>query len=248
MSQPPNQLPNQPPGGQPPWGAQAGSPAPGNRPPYGPPGGDQPPWGQQPGGQPPWGPQPGGQVPYGMPPPQEIPKKSRKGLWIGLSIAVVALVAVVAIIGVIAAKVAQKNELAVGDCVYFSKLSSNASESDHEKRSCSDADATYEVATLVDGKGSCTSRDLPFNLVDQDDNSKVRQTLCLVPNLREGACYQRMPDQRITTSACSDPNAIKIVKRIDGKADESLCEETGPDSAAVYKQPPRTYCAVVGGT
>ncbi|KAA0020018.1 LppU/SCO3897 family protein [Antrihabitans cavernicola] len=185
-----------------------------------------------------------GQYPQqGFPPQGPPPKKSRKKLWIALGIAAVVLIGIVAAIGALAVKGAA-DEIAVGDCVFFKSLSATPADSSHEVRECSDPTATYEVATEADGTATCDSNDLTYSLVQKSDTSKVEKTLCMVPNLREGKCYTHGDDGRFVESECSGKDVAQIVKRVDGKADESLCDEYPPDSAIVYQKPARTYCAV----
>mgnify|MGYP006876022044 CR=1 FL=1 len=219
-----------------------------NQPPFNPPG---PPYPQQPGqpypGQPgqPYPQQPYPQQPgtYGAPPP----RKSRKGLWIGIALAAVLLVGALVAIGVVAVTIGNSSDLEAGKCVEFSSLSQNAADSKYEIKDCSDDAATFEVASKTEGTATCNENDLTYTLVEKNDTAKVQETVCMVPNLKEGKCYVHQDDGRFVVSGCEAADAAKVVKRVDGKADESLCAEYPPDSAVTYQKPARTYCAVIGG-
>jgi hypothetical protein len=69
-------------------------------------------------------------------------------------------------------------------------------------------------------------------------------TMCFVPNQFESRCYG--PDQLglLTLMDCVDSRAtLKIVSRVDGSTDESLCPVNS--RAFPFVKPPRLYCAEV---
>jgi hypothetical protein len=74
----------------------------------------------------------------------------------------------------------------------------------------------------------------------------VQNTLCLVPNLREGQCYKHAGGGPLVVASCteSDNTVVKVAKRIDGRADASLCAEFPPGSVITFDKPARTYCAI----
>ena len=196
-------------------------------------GGPQQPYQQ---GQYPQQPYPQGQ--YGQP-----PKKSRKGLFITLGVVAVVILAAIAAFAVFAVKSADKNALDVGDCLFFESASTTAADTSHEKRDCSDSEATYEVAQKNDGDVQCAEDYFSYTLVSEDEG--VQTTLCLVPNMIEGSCYLLEDDGRIVPSDCTDTQTVKVVRRADGENDETLCNEFDTAFPIAFSEPERTYCIEV---
>ncbi|EID73481.1 MULTISPECIES: LppU/SCO3897 family protein [Rhodococcus] len=199
-------------------------------------------YGQQPGQYPPgrYGQQPGQYPPGQYPPP---PKKSRKGLFIALGVVAVVILAAVAAFAVFAVKSADENALDVGDCLFFESASTTAADTSHEKRDCSDSEATYEVAQKNDGDVQCAEDYFSYTLVGEDKD--VQTTLCLVPNMIEGSCYLLEDDGRIVPSDCADAQTVKVVRRADGENDETLCNEFDTAFPIAFSEPERTYCIEV---
>ncbi|ANS25961.1 hypothetical protein R1CP_06175 [Rhodococcus opacus] len=199
-------------------------------------------YGQQPGQYPPgrYGQQPGQYPPGQYPPP---PKKSRKGLFITLGVVAVVILAAIAAFGVFAVRSADKNALDVGDCLFFESASTTAADTSHEKRDCSDSEATYEVAQKNDGDVQCAEDYFSYTLVSEDEG--VQTTLCLVPNMIEGSCYLLEDDGRIVPSDCTDTQTVKVVRRADGENDETLCNEFDTAFPIAFTEPERTYCIEV---
>ncbi|MDI9972334.1 hypothetical protein [Rhodococcus sp. IEGM 1307] len=197
---------------------------------------------QQPGQYPPgqYGQQPGQYPPgqYGQP-----PKKSRKGLFITLGVVAVVILAAIAAFAVFAVKSADKNALDVGDCLFFESASTTAADTSHEKRDCSDSEATYEVAQKNDGDVQCAEDYFSYTLVSEDED--VQTTLCLVPNMLEDSCYLLEDDGRIVPSDCTDMQTVKVVRRADGQNDETLCSEFDNAFPIAFSEPERTYCIEV---
>ncbi|MEU2000591.1 hypothetical protein ACH47B_07050 [Rhodococcus sp. NPDC019627] len=213
---------------------------------YGPPPGQPGQYGPPPGQQGQYGPPPGqyGQYPPGgqYPPP----KKSRKGLFITLAVVAVVLLAAVAAVGLFTVRSADQNSLDVGDCVFFESASTTAAETEHEKRDCSDDDATYEVATKQDGDVQCGDDYFSYTLVGEDDT--VESTLCLIPNMVKDSCYLLEDDGRIVPGVCSQPDTVTVVERVDGQDDESLCNQFDAAFPIAFSEPQRTYCIEVNLT
>ncbi|MDT2003710.1 hypothetical protein FXW78_00200 [Rhodococcus opacus] len=182
-----------------------------------------------------------GQYPPGQYPPQ--PKKSRKGLFIALGVAVLVIIAAIAAFGVFAVKSSDKNALDVGDCLFFESASTTASDTSHEKRDCSDSEATYEVAQKNDGDVQCAEDYFSYTLVSEDED--VQTTLCLVPNMIENSCYLLEDDGRILPSDCAEAQTVKVLMRADGQNDETLCNEFDTAFPIAFSEPERTYCIEV---
>lgn len=202
----------------------------------------------------------GNQYPQFDGPPQDSPpaqpRKSRKRRWF-LSALVLVVGAFFMVAGIrqctrgvheLSGSDSSKNDFAVGHCVYFSSYSAtDPKQTTLQARDCSDPSATYEVATNTSGTATCGANDETYRQVDPSNAATVQNTLCLVPNLREGQCYKHAGGGPLVVASCteSDKTVVKVAKRIDGRADASLCAEFPPGSAITFDKPARTYCAIL---
>jgi hypothetical protein len=216
-------------------------------PPYGqqpPPYGQQPPpYGQQPAepfnGQqppPPYGQQPAGEFPPGptfdaQPPAKK--KNTRRILTIVIALVVIA-------VGVVVALVVNRNSASsanAGDCIKVK--SASATNADVEKIDCNDKAAVFKVAKkLGNDTDQCPTPD--YEKYEQSGGSSSDFALCLMLNAKEGDCFANFdtPDKR----ARADCNGaeVKVTKKVDGKSDESLCDQQS--IAVTYPEPATTFC------
>lgn len=129
----------------------------------------------------------------------------------------------------------------VGDCLEVTKFGSSPSA---EQAPCSDADALYLVASNTKTKTTSTSSSgCPtgeYATYSQKEKKKT-VTLCLAQNMTEGRCYTESLNamDAIKLTDCKQ-RGVKVVDRVDGKADKSLC--TQGTTALVFPQPALTYC------
>lgn len=99
--------------------------------------------------------------------------------------------------------------------------------------------ANFRVGKVVDGADA----PCPEEGVYTEARGSGSSTLCLLPNMVEGACYG--PDDRgfggLVRSGCTGEATIKVTKVIEGSTDTSGC----PDGAGMsYPEPPITFCVV----
>jgi hypothetical protein len=202
----------------------------------------------------------GNQYPQFDGPPQDSPppppRKSRKRRWF-LSALVLVVGAFFMVVGIrqwtrgvheLSGSDSSKNDFAVGHCLYFSSYSAtDPTQTTLQARDCSDSSATYEVATNTSGTATCAANDQTYRQLDASNTATVQNTLCLVPDLREGQCYKHAGGGPLVAASCteSDNTVVKVAKRIDGRADASLCAEFPAGSAITFDKPARTYCAIL---
>ena len=241
MSVPPPAPGGQQPVGQPdPYGPPPGQP----QQPYGQP---QQPYGQPPQGQPgqypppgQYGPPPGQQ---GFPPVPPVPKRSNAAMWIRI-----AIVAVVVIVGGTLAIISFAKSPAsssAGDCLTITEFKSGGD--DPVKADCGDPNANVKIGVkLENAHDSCPGgASSPYDTYSVTGRSSYK--LCLVINAKQGDCLANLTSktQGYKKVACTDPSAeAKLVKVVDGKADENLCEGTEGVIPVAYPQPAQTMCFV----
>ncbi|MGL4306495.1 MAG: LppU/SCO3897 family protein [Mycobacteriaceae bacterium] len=169
-------------------------------------------------------------------------KKSKTLLISGIAgTAAFLVVGFAAFLGFLIGKDSREVEHQVGDCLSI-KFSDNSHEDDVlYKHDCSDPAALYEVASIGQGDISCDEDSyLPFLIFKDSTRQETKKTLCLAMNLNEGMCFNGNNDTEIETIDCQYSDAVKVIKRLDGKNDPALCtEEQIPLATDV---PLRTYC------
>ncbi|MEV0668781.1 hypothetical protein [Mycobacterium sp. NPDC050441] len=235
----PSGQPGYPPGAYPQPGYPQGYPQPG----YPQQGYPQPGYPQQPGfPQPGYPQQPGYPPAYGAP-----PKKSGTAM---IVIGVILLVlGLLGIAGRMASRASESSSssgsrssgsggLTVGDCItgdQYDKADMNPT-----PVSCSDAEAVYELASKGGGSATCPDG-------ERDDSNYAvltteSLTYCFILDVAEGECFDiDEASKRVTPVECSDPNAVtKIVKRVDGSTDTSVCDSGA--KVAAFPEPARVYC------
>jgi hypothetical protein len=129
-----------------------------------------------------------------------------------------------------------------GDCVAISHYTANGT-GDGTTAGCDDEKATFQVGKVLVNRGeNCPDgRDEYTVLVDAKAG-----TLCLLPHLVEGACYQ--PDVRENTwrkAECANRDGIRVTRVLAGTADGGRCPRES--DALSYEEPPITYCFTAVG-
>ncbi|WP_243769797.1 LppU/SCO3897 family protein [Amycolatopsis acidicola] len=189
-----------------------------------------------PGGFPPPG-QPAGN--FGPPPGAPIkPSNVKRWLRLGIGLVVVIGVGIAVIIG----STSSPDNAAEGDCLNVKEFRKGA---EPDKVACTDPSANVKVGVrLDDDNGSCPSGDYDeYSVSGRSSGYK----LCLMLNAQEGECVANVLSN--TTAGykrvdCADPTAeVKILKVVDGQADEGACDGTDADGALTYSKPPTTICA-----
>ncbi|MEV6772921.1 hypothetical protein AB0N05_30225 [Nocardia sp. NPDC051030] len=158
---------------------------------------------------------------------------------------VLALVAVAiaafAVTGCSMLKDASKSDTAkakVGDCINV--LEGSATDSKTEPVACSSEKAVYKVAQIFDKKTECKEEQTSY---EEALNGGTTAFLCLTPNFKEGACYNESKTTGYKYVQCTAPEAsFKVTKRIDGQADEFLCDTSSAIGFRIVPDPKTTFC------
>ncbi|CAM4502815.1 hypothetical protein NONI108955_37120 [Nocardia ninae] len=158
---------------------------------------------------------------------------------------VLALVAVAAVVvtvvGCSAAKDASKSDTAkanVGDCINVTKSSSTDAKT--EPVDCSSEKAVYKIAQTFDKKTECPT---DYTSYEETLAGGTTAFLCLAPNFKQGSCYNESPATGYKHVDCTTPEAsFKVVKRIDGEADELLCGADADSFRLISETPKITFC------
>ncbi|WP_405167413.1 hypothetical protein OG203_21450 [Nocardia sp. NBC_01499] len=151
---------------------------------------------------------------------------------------VLALVAVAAVIvtvvGCSSAKDDSKSGTGagkVGDCV----IKGASADAKAEPVDCSSEKAVYKIAQSSDKKIDCATDYTPYQAGST--------FLCLAPNFKQGSCYSESTTAGFTNVDCGATGAsFKVVKRIDGDADELLCGADADSFRLISEAPKITFC------
>jgi hypothetical protein len=171
---------------------------------------------------------------YPMPPLSPKPKPAGTGFIVA---GVVLLVlGAMGIVGATLAAIQKSSRLAIGNCFTNTVVSEQPDWSPH---SCTDAEAVLQYAGDADSNGNCPDGKQADSAYLSLQHEGIR--ICFAPNLLEGQCYAaEHADKSLRHADCTDKDAIRVVKRIDGSTDESACPEN--THAVTYARPATTYC------
>jgi hypothetical protein len=129
----------------------------------------------------------------------------------------------------------------VGQCIAESNMRENNT-TPAPPQDCDKPDSIFEVAAKGDGPASCPDGKREDSLYAYLFDGTT--TLCLMLNLKQGQCYSvsgtATRPMFVPADCDSAPPLIKVVKRIDGSTDTSLCSVG--TKAASYPSPARLYC------
>ncbi|GAA5099058.1 hypothetical protein GCM10023319_61700 [Nocardia iowensis] len=158
---------------------------------------------------------------------------------------VLALVAVAAVVvtvvGCSAAKDASKSDSAkanVGDCLNVIKGSSTDAKT--EPVDCSSEKAVYKIVQSSDKKTECAT---DYTSYEETLAGGTTAFLCLAPNFKQGSCYNESSTTGYKHVECGSSEAtFKVVKRIDGEADELLCGADADSFRLISEAPKITFC------
>ncbi|MVU79186.1 hypothetical protein GPX89_18290 [Nocardia sp. ET3-3] len=160
-----------------------------------------------------------------------------------LVLALVAVaVAVLAFSGCSMLKDAGKSDTAkskVGDCINV--IEGSADNSKTQPIDCSSEKAVYKVAAVFDAKSSCKDEQTSYE--EKGSDSKTVAFLCLSPNFKQGSCYNESQTTGYKFVDCAAPEAsFKVIKRIDGQADEFQCDTATSVGFRIIPDPKTTFC------
>ncbi|MBT0566381.1 hypothetical protein [Williamsia sp. CHRR-6] len=181
---------------------------------------------------------PAGASPYGPSPT----KKSKRPLFIVLGV-VAALVVAIVVVGLVSSGGSVENNIdkaAAGDCLTIGGSSASAKP---KKADCEAETFSFIVAKQLDVGQSDCGNDQYSNLTQ-----KGKGSLCLVPNMRVGKCYQfpgtggSIVDTREVDCGAAVPAEGKQVVSVTDRqdADGAACDQA---IALTFDEPaPLTYC------
>ncbi|GGK58657.1 hypothetical protein GCM10011591_33580 [Nocardia camponoti] len=102
---------------------------------------------------------------------------------------------------------------------------------------CSSAKATYRIAKVAAAQ-ECAPSDAAFTGTVADKSTG----LCLTPNFAADTCFADAGTRPAKAVDCSTKEAtFKVIKRIDGQADELLCDAPATSFKTVAN-PKTTFC------
>ncbi|MEU4341392.1 hypothetical protein AB0H00_09000 [Nocardia sp. NPDC023852] len=158
---------------------------------------------------------------------------------------VLALVAVAAVVAAVAGcsliEDSSKSDTAkakVGDCINV--IESSAVDSKTEPVDCSSDKAVYKVAQSFDKKTECAA---DYTSYEETLSGGTTAFLCLAPNFKEGNCYNESSATGYKHVECGSSEAtFRVLKRIEGKADELLCGADADGFRLIETDPKVTFC------
>ncbi|MGK8521912.1 LppU/SCO3897 family protein [Nocardia asteroides] len=126
----------------------------------------------------------------------------------------------------------------VGDCINV--IEGSAVDSKTEPVDCSSDKAVYKVAQSYDKKTDCAP---DYTSYEETLGGGTTAFLCLAPNFKEGSCYNESSTTGYKHVDCGAAEAtFKVLKRIDGQADELLCGEDATGFRLIETDPKVTFC------
>ncbi|QFZ16464.1 LppU/SCO3897 family protein [Saccharothrix syringae] len=196
--------------------------------------------GQQfPGQQFPGQPFQGAPYPPQFPGQQLPPQRTSRGPKVLIAVVVLGIVGVV--VAGLFANATGPGGADEGDCMKIN--SAGVTDADVEQIDCASPEAAFKVASrLGSSTDSCPDGDY-VEFYERGGRRSDGYKLCLVLNAAEGDCFKQeggIVAGKTTKVACGTPGAFKVVRVIDGRADENECESG--DSAVVYSRPAGTIC------
>lgn len=153
---------------------------------------------------------------------------------------VLAPVATVALVGAVAAcssdSDSSADSVSKGSCVEVTDNAADAMKA--TVGDCGAATSNYRIVQVGTAPLNCAVEDATFNGTVGD----TKTGLCLSPNFAEGKCYADAGQRPAEAVACTAPEAtFKVVKRIDGAADELQCGADATQFRTVA-DPKTTFC------
>ncbi|MFR9750831.1 hypothetical protein ACL02S_07325 [Nocardia sp. 004] len=159
----------------------------------------------------------------------------------GVLALIAAAVVAVMTVGCSTIETASKSDTAkaeVGDCI--SVIESSAVDSATEPVDCSSDTAVYQVAQAYNEKTECAADHTSY---EETLGGGTTAFLCLVPNFKEGSCYSENSVTGYKYVDCgSSEVSFRVLKRIDGEADELLCGMESTSFRLIESDPKITFC------
>ncbi|WP_036568402.1 hypothetical protein [Nocardia sp. BMG51109] len=124
----------------------------------------------------------------------------------------------------------------VGDCIDVAEGSITASKT--EPIDCAADRAVYTIVSASDTARNCGPE---YSSYEETFRGGTTAFLCLAPNLKQGNCYRQDRQTGFAYADCTSPEAtVRVVARIDGRSDQSLCAPNG--TFLLLSRPETTFC------
>ncbi|RDI43501.1 LppU/SCO3897 family protein [Nocardia mexicana] len=124
----------------------------------------------------------------------------------------------------------------IGDCIDV--LEGSTVDSRTEPVDCTSDRAVYTVMSASEAQRDCGTE---YSSYEETFHGGTTAFLCLAPNLKQGSCYHQDRDTGFAYADCAAPEAtVRVVARIDGRSDESLCEANS--TFLLLSEPKTTFC------
>ncbi|MEV6274121.1 hypothetical protein [Nocardia sp. NPDC051832] len=121
----------------------------------------------------------------------------------------------------------------VGDCINITDNAPNATKG--EPIDCASPKAVYKVFQTFDKDTPCASG---YTRYSAQPGSGF---MCLAPNFKQDSCYNEVGSAPYKWAECGTKEAtIKVVKRVDGSADEFEC--SGSANFITVADPKTVFC------
>lgn len=134
--------------------------------------------------------------------------------------------------------------LQIGQCITETNFRTGSLDSGPSD--CADVASDYELAAQGGRGAACPDGKSTGSIYDRLTNQS--NTLCFLPNLKQGQCY--MTTQGVTETVgpvdCTDSRAqLRVIQRTDGSTDTTQCPPV--TKAIAFPSPPRMYCVQTMG-
>ena len=164
-------------------------------------------------------------------------------VWIG------AVLIVVATIGLVLSGRSDSDgdaEVAVGDCLDVLEGLAPADAFGYPPAAevgCEDRKAAYRIALRLPGEAECPSQ---IYILRRESAPEGPVTYCMTFNVGEGECFVESPAEAGAYDCALGPRpgGIKILRLVDGVADETRCDDLDEPGvlAALIPDPAKTFC------
>ncbi|MEJ2855045.1 MULTISPECIES: LppU/SCO3897 family protein [unclassified Saccharothrix] len=186
------------------------------------------------------GPMQPGAMPPGPPLPPPAPQKKKSNIAVRILTSIAGLVVAALVIYGFNYFTSDAAQTKAGDCA---SVTGTTTKPEYKTVACGSAEANYTVGKVLGGTGeSCGSEN--YDQYTETARRGPDSKLCLVPIMAEGNCYQlEGSSMGYPKVDCSSSGAYKLVKKVEGSADEAACTDAAP---LTYPEPKLTLCFAPG--
>ncbi|MBW4718957.1 LppU/SCO3897 family protein [Saccharothrix obliqua] len=124
-----------------------------------------------------------------------------------------------------------------GECA---SLTGTPSKPDFKTVDCGSSEANYTIGKVLGSLSESCGTDY-YDEYTETARRGPDSKLCLVPNLKEGSCYELDNSSTVGYPPvdCGKSGVMKLVKLVKGSADESACTDGAP---MTFSEPKQTFC------